>query len=195
MSIVRRKQYQVQSTIFDNWEDYVHGILNDPQSVRKPYLRASYHVYKIGCLLVHGISLPVAQLCVIVIENILREYVGNSTRYLLLSLSESMCAISQFFVRRHKCCFLCARWRSKPEHGLLSHPTTHEQVLDHAALWVAYPVGRLLASGRRGVIQRKKLNNDTLLYFTHRECRLKWSKNPYASHVSVRFCFCRISDL
>ena len=34
------------------------------------YLRASYHVYKIGCLLVRGIPLPVAQLCVIVIENI-----------------------------------------------------------------------------------------------------------------------------
>ena len=36
------------------------------------YLRASYHVYKIGCLLVRGISLPAAQLFVIVIENILR---------------------------------------------------------------------------------------------------------------------------
>ena len=32
------------------------------------YLRASYHVYKIDCFLVHGISLPVAQLFVIVIE-------------------------------------------------------------------------------------------------------------------------------
>ena len=36
------------------------------------YLRASYHVYKIGCLLVHGISLPTAQLFVIAIENILQ---------------------------------------------------------------------------------------------------------------------------
>ena len=36
------------------------------------YLRASYHVYKIGCLLVRGISLHAAQLFVIFIENILR---------------------------------------------------------------------------------------------------------------------------
>ena len=36
------------------------------------YLCASYRVYKIGCLLVRGISLPVAQLFVIAIENILR---------------------------------------------------------------------------------------------------------------------------
>ena len=39
---------------------------------RKLYLRASYHVYKIGCLLVRDISLPAAQLFVIAIENILR---------------------------------------------------------------------------------------------------------------------------
>ena len=41
-------------------------------SVCKPYLRASYHIYKIGCLLVRGISLPAAQLFMIAIENILR---------------------------------------------------------------------------------------------------------------------------
>ena len=41
-------------------------------SIRKPYLQVSYHVYKIGCLMVHGISLPAAQLFVIAIENILR---------------------------------------------------------------------------------------------------------------------------
>ena len=41
-------------------------------AVRKPYLRAGYHVYKIGCLLVRGISLPAAQLFVIAIENIFR---------------------------------------------------------------------------------------------------------------------------
>ena len=35
-------------------------------------IRASYHVYKIGCLLVRGISLPAAQLFVIAIESILR---------------------------------------------------------------------------------------------------------------------------
>ena len=46
----------------------MHEISNVPRSVRKPYLRASYHVYKIGCLLVRGISLPVAQLFVIAIE-------------------------------------------------------------------------------------------------------------------------------
>ena len=44
------------------------------------YLRASYHVYKIGCLLVRGISLTAAQLFVIAIENILRRGVGNLTR-------------------------------------------------------------------------------------------------------------------
>ena len=33
------------------------------------YLRASYHVYKIGCMLVRGISLLAAQMFVIVIEN------------------------------------------------------------------------------------------------------------------------------
>ena len=49
-------------------------------SVNPKYLRASYHVYKIGCLLVRGISLPVAQLFVIAIENILRGDVGNLTR-------------------------------------------------------------------------------------------------------------------
>ena len=37
------------------------------------YLRASYHVYKFGCFLVRGISLPAAQLFVIAIENILRR--------------------------------------------------------------------------------------------------------------------------
>ena len=55
---------------------------NVPRSVGKLYLRASYHVYKIGCFLVRGISLPAAQLFVIVIENILRGGgVGNLTRY------------------------------------------------------------------------------------------------------------------
>jgi len=44
------------------------------------YLRASVHVYKIDCLLLHGISLPDAQLFVIAIENILRGLgVGNLT--------------------------------------------------------------------------------------------------------------------
>ena len=44
------------------------------------YLRTSYHVYKIGCMLVRGISLPAAQLYVIAIENIFRGGVGNLTR-------------------------------------------------------------------------------------------------------------------
>ena len=44
------------------------GIVNVSRSVRKPYLRVSHHVYKIGRFLVRGISLPVAQLFVIVIE-------------------------------------------------------------------------------------------------------------------------------
>ena len=56
------------------------GISNVSRSVRKPYLCASYHVYKIGCLLVRGISLPAAQLFVIAIENILLGGVGNLTR-------------------------------------------------------------------------------------------------------------------
>ena len=38
----------------------------------------SYHVYKTGCLLVRGISLPAAQLFVIAIENILRGGVGGA---------------------------------------------------------------------------------------------------------------------
>ena len=50
--------------------------------ISKPYLRASYHVYKIGCLLVRGISLPVAQLFVIAIENILREVCGQFNKSL-----------------------------------------------------------------------------------------------------------------
>jgi len=53
--------------------------LSCSRSVREPYLRASYHVYKIGCLLVCGISLPAAQLFLIAIENILRGSVGNLT--------------------------------------------------------------------------------------------------------------------
>ena len=57
----------------------MHRISNVPRSVRKPYLRASYHVYKIGCFLVRGISLPAAQLFVIAIENILWGG-GNLTR-------------------------------------------------------------------------------------------------------------------
>ena len=73
-------QYQVRSTIFLNREYCVLEISNVSRSVRKPYLRASYHVYKIGCFLVPGIFLPVAQLFVIVIENILRGCVGNLTR-------------------------------------------------------------------------------------------------------------------
>ena len=47
------------------------------------YLRASYHVYKIGCLLVRGVSLPAAQLFVVAIQNILLGggvCVGNLTR-------------------------------------------------------------------------------------------------------------------
>ena len=47
-------------------------ISNVPRSVRKPYLRTSYHVYEIGCFLVRGIFLPIAQLFVIAIETILR---------------------------------------------------------------------------------------------------------------------------
>ena len=58
----------------------MYEISNVPRSVRKPYLRASYHVCKIGCLLVRGISLPAAQLFVIIVENILRGCVGNLTR-------------------------------------------------------------------------------------------------------------------
>ena len=54
-------------------------ISNVPRSVRKPYLRASYHVYKIGCFLVCGICLPAAQLFVIAIENTLQGCVGNLT--------------------------------------------------------------------------------------------------------------------
>ena len=48
-------------------------------SVNPLYLRASYHVYKIGCVLARGIPLPAAQLFVIAIENILRGGVGNLT--------------------------------------------------------------------------------------------------------------------
>ena len=40
-------------------------------SVNPTYLRASYHVYKIGLLLVRDISLPAAQLFVFAIENFL----------------------------------------------------------------------------------------------------------------------------
>ena len=66
------------------------GISNVSRSDRKPYLRARYHdVYKIGGLLVRGISLPAAQLFVIAIESILRGggvYVGNLTRVLCFYL-------------------------------------------------------------------------------------------------------------
>ena len=49
-------------------------------SVNPKYLWASYHVYKIGCLLVRGISLPAAQLFLVAIDNILRRgCVGNLT--------------------------------------------------------------------------------------------------------------------
>ena len=41
------------------------------------YLRVSYHVYKIGCLLVRCIALPVVQLFVIAIENILQGVCGQ----------------------------------------------------------------------------------------------------------------------
>ena len=37
--------YDRNNMIFDNWENYVTGILNVLWSVRKLYLRASYHVY------------------------------------------------------------------------------------------------------------------------------------------------------
>ena len=43
------------------------------------YLRASCRVYKIGCFLVLGISLPAAQLFVVAIENILWKGVCNLT--------------------------------------------------------------------------------------------------------------------
>ena len=49
-------------------------------SVNPISVRVIHDVYKIGCLLVRGISLPAAQLFVIVIENILRGGVGNLTR-------------------------------------------------------------------------------------------------------------------
>ena len=62
--------------IFDVREDCVNGISNVLRSVRKPF-RASYHVYKIGCFLVRGISLLAAQLFVIAIENILRAGGGG----------------------------------------------------------------------------------------------------------------------
>ena len=58
----------------------MYEISNVLRSVRKPYLRASYHVYKIGCFLVRDISLPVAQLFVIAIENILRGVCGQSNK-------------------------------------------------------------------------------------------------------------------
>ena len=70
-------QYYVRSSIFLNREYCVTEISNVPWSVRKPYIRASYHVYKIGCFLVRDISLPVAQLFVIAIENILRGWCGQ----------------------------------------------------------------------------------------------------------------------
>ena len=54
-----------------NREYQLSEILNVSQAVRKPYLCASYHVYKIGCLLVRIIFLPAVQLFVITIENIL----------------------------------------------------------------------------------------------------------------------------
>ena len=41
------------------------------------YFRASYHVYNIGCLLERGISLPAAQLFVIVIKNVLWGVCGQ----------------------------------------------------------------------------------------------------------------------
>ena len=63
--------------MFSIREYCVVKISNVPWSVRNSYLRASYRVYKIGCLLVRGISLPAAQLFVIAIENILRWCVGN----------------------------------------------------------------------------------------------------------------------
>ena len=39
-------------------------------SGRKTYLQASYHVYKIDCLLVRGIFLPVTQLFVVAVLRI-----------------------------------------------------------------------------------------------------------------------------
>ena len=45
-------------------------------AVRLPY-QSGCHVYKIGCLLVRGISLPAAQLFVIAIESILRGVCGQ----------------------------------------------------------------------------------------------------------------------
>ena len=58
------------------------------------YLRATYHVYKIGCLLVRGISLPVPQMFVIVIENILLGGVGggNLTSICDVAATASMAA-------------------------------------------------------------------------------------------------------
>ena len=65
--------------IFSNQEYQLYEISNVLWSVRKPYLRASYHVYKIDYLLVRDISLPAMQFFVIAIENILRECVCNLT--------------------------------------------------------------------------------------------------------------------
>ena len=63
--------------IFLNRKYCVSKILNVSRSVCKPYLRASYHVYKIGYLLVRDISLPAAQLSMIAIESILRGGKGG----------------------------------------------------------------------------------------------------------------------
>ena len=74
------------------------------RSVRKPYFRASYRVYKIGCLRVRGISLLVAQLFVIAIENILWVCVGNLTRLLITpyALQKTLGRFSS-----KKCFFVC----------------------------------------------------------------------------------------
>ena len=79
----RRTQYSTKSEVqyFYSWEYCGLDISNVSRSVRKPYLRATYHVHKIGYLLVCGISLPVTQLFVIAIENLLQGVcVGNLTR-------------------------------------------------------------------------------------------------------------------
>ena len=48
-------------------------------SVNLISVRVIMYVYKIGCFLMRGISLPAAQLFVIAIENILRCVCGNLT--------------------------------------------------------------------------------------------------------------------
>ena len=71
-------------------------ISNILRSVRKPYFRANYHVYKIGCLLVRGISLSVAQLFLIVIESILRGVCGQFNKIKKSDFQQLYCTVLIF---------------------------------------------------------------------------------------------------